>query len=89
MEVNTNLSAVSVGGIAPQKPAAPAARTTAASDAFARSNALSSAVNNLPASRPDAVALARELASDPNYPPASVMRQVSALLAESLVSGLE
>jgi hypothetical protein len=89
MEVNTNLSAVGVGGLAPQKPAAPAARTAAASDAFAGSNALAGALNNLPASRPDAVALARELASDPNYPPASIMRQVSALLAENLVSGLQ
>jgi hypothetical protein len=35
------------------------------------------------------VALAKELISDPNYPPASVTRQVSALLAESLVSDLQ
>jgi hypothetical protein len=89
MEVNTNFSAVSMGGIAPQKPAAPAASNTAASDAFAGSNALASAVKNLPASRPDSVALAKELISDPNYPPASVTRQVSALLAESLVSDLQ
>ena len=89
MEVNTNFSAGGVGGITPRKPAAGAARTAAPSDAFARSNALASAVNSLPASRPEAVAQATELAADPNYPSSAVLRQVSSLLAGSLVSGLE
>ena len=85
MEVNTNFSAGGVGGITPQQPSAPAAKTAAAPDAFASSNALQDAVKNLPASRPEAVAQARELAADPNYPPAGILRQVSRLLAESLI----
>jgi hypothetical protein len=89
MEVNTNFSAGGVGGITPQKPAAPAVKTAAAPDAFARSNALEQAVKNLPASRPEAVAQARELAADPNYPPADVLRQVSHLLADRLSSASE
>lgn len=89
MEVNTSLSAGGVGGITPQKPFAPAARTAAARDSFASSNALEGAVRNLPASRPEAVAQARALATDPNYPSPAILRQVSQLLAESLTSQSE
>jgi len=86
MEVNTSLSAGGVGGITPQKPFAPAAKTAAAPDAFAGSSALERAVRNLPASRPEAVARAAALAADPNYPPPAILRQISLLLAESLTS---
>ena len=89
MEVNTSLSAGGVGGITPQKPFAPAAKTAAAPDSFASSSALERAVRNLPASRPEAVAQARELAADPNYPSAGILRQVSILLAERLTSESE
>ncbi len=89
MEVNTNFSAGGVGGITPQKPAAPAAKTAAAPDAFASSYALDRAVKNLPASRPEAVVQAKALAADPNYPSADILRQVSGLLAERLTSGSE
>ncbi len=84
MEVNTNFSASGVGGIVPRKPSAPAAKSAPASDPFASSSALESAVNNLPASRPGAVAQARELAADPNYPSSAVLRQISSLLAAHL-----
>jgi len=87
--VNTNLSAGGVGGIFPKKPAAPAAKTAAAPDAFASSHALDRAVKNLPASRPEALAQARELAADPNYPPPGILRQVSRLLAGRLTSESE
>ena len=85
MEVNTNISAGGVGGITPQQPYARAAKTAAAPDAFASSSALQDAVKNLPASRPEAVAQARKLAADPDYPPAGILRQVSRLLAENLI----
>ena len=84
MEVNTSFSAGGVGGITPQRPFALAAKTAAAPDSFASSNALGRAVRNLPASRPDAVAQARALAADPNYPPPETLRQISRLLAEHL-----
>jgi len=84
MEVNTNISSGGVGGITPQKRSAPAARSAAAPDAFASSKALDSAIKNLPASRPDAVARARELVADPTYPSAATLRQVSTLLASQL-----
>jgi hypothetical protein len=84
MEVNTSYSTGALGGMAPQPPFAPAARTAAAPDSFASSKALEQAVRNLPASRPDALAQARALAADPNYPSPEVLRQVSSLLADSL-----
>ena len=86
MEVNTNFSASGVGGVTPQKPFARAAKTAAATDAFVKSNALDGAVKKLPASRPEAVARARELAADPAYPSADTLRQVSSLLADRLTS---
>jgi hypothetical protein len=89
MEVNTSFSAGGVGGITPQKPRAPATKTAAAPDAFASSNALTLAVKNLPASRPEAVARAGELAADPNYPSPEILRQVSRLLADRLTSESE
>jgi hypothetical protein len=89
MEVNTNFSARGVDGITPRQPAASAAKSAATPDAFANSTALAQAVKNLPASRPEAVAQATELAADPNYPSSAVLRQVATLLAGSLVSGLE
>ncbi|HXR06560.1 MAG TPA: hypothetical protein VN765_04465 [Candidatus Acidoferrum sp.] len=90
--MNTNFSAGGVGGVGgipPQKPAAPAAKTAAAPDAFAGSNALARAVKNLPASRPEALALARELVADPTYPSPAILRQVSSLLARSLIAALD
>ena len=89
MEVNTNFSASGVGGITPQKPTVPAAKTAAAPDAFASSSALDRAVKNLPASRPDAVARATQLAQDPNYPSPATLRQVSLLLAGHLTAASE
>jgi len=84
MEVNTSLSAGGVGGITPQKPFASAAKNAAAPDSFASSNALERAVRNLPASRPEALAQARALAADPNYPSPDILRQISTLLADRL-----
>lgn len=89
MEVNTNISAGGIGGITPQKRSAPAAGAPAATDSFASSTALDSAVKNLPASRPEAVARARELAADPNYPSADTLRQISGLFARHLTSQSE
>ena len=89
MEVSTNFSASGVGGITPQKRSAPAAKAAAAPDSFANSSALEEAVKNLPASRPEAVAQARDLIADPNYPSAETLRQISHLLADHLSSGDE
>jgi len=90
MEVNTNISSGGVGGITPQKWSAPSAKPAAAApDSFASSNAIDSALKNLPASRPDAVARARELANDPAYPSADTLRQVSTLLARQFSAEAE
>ena len=89
MEVNTNISSGGVGGITPPKWSAPAAQRPVATDSFASSNAIDSALKNLPASRPDAVARARELVADPTYPSADTLRQVSSLLARQLTSAAE
>jgi len=89
MEVNTSFSAGGVGGITPPNASAPAPKRVATPDSFASSNALERAVRNLPASRPEALARARELAADPNYPSADALRQVSRLLAGHLTAESE
>jgi hypothetical protein len=91
MEVNTNMRGGGVDGITPPQRSTTAASNPAgaAPDSFASSNALDSALKNLPASRPDAVARAKALAADPNYPSADTLRQVSSLLAQRLTSPSE
>jgi hypothetical protein len=61
----------------------------AGAEPFSSSTALEEALGNLPASRPDAVAQAQALIADPNYPSSDTMRQVSNLLAKSLMSASE
>jgi hypothetical protein len=86
MEVNTNFSAGGVVGTTPPARSTPSAKPAAPPDYFAGSTALNEALDNQPASRPEAVARARNLIADPNYPSSDTLRQVSNLLAESLTS---
>jgi hypothetical protein len=86
MEVNTSYGTSGVGGITPPNRPTPSAQPTGATDSFTSTSALDEALQALPASRPDAVAQAKALIADPNYPSASTMRQVSNLLAENLMS---
>ena len=76
------------GNTPPTRPASPGT-PAAPLDNFAGSTALNSAIENLPVSRPDAVARARDLIADPSYPPTDVVRQVSNLLARNLTAPAE
>jgi hypothetical protein len=53
------------------------------------SNALQQAYENTPASRPDVVARARQLISDPEYPGAEVTNRVSQMLADRILTQTE
>jgi hypothetical protein len=89
MEVNTSYSTGGVGGTTPPNRSTPAAKPAAGPDSFASSSALEEALQNLPASRAEAVAQAKDLIADPNYPSADTLRQVSVLLARNLMSAGE
>jgi|GEM_PF-773780 len=89
MEVNTSYSTSGVGGVPPAIRSTPAAKRSAGPESFASSSALEEALADLPASRPEAVAQAKALIADPNYPSSSTMRQISNLLAENLMSAGE
>jgi hypothetical protein len=89
MEVNTNFSAAGVGGTTPLAGSTYPARSVAAPDDFASSASLNAALQNQPASRSDAVTLARSLIADPNYPSSDALRQISSLFAKNLTSERE
>ena len=89
MEVNTNFSTSGVGGSLPARTSKPAAKPAPAGVSFDRSSDLDGVVQNLPASRPDAVARAQQLIADPNYPSSDILSSVSKLLASNLVSSAE
>ena len=89
MEVNTSLSTGGVGGITPPNRSKPPAKPAAGPESFGSSSALEEALQNLPASRAEAVAQARALLADPNYPSPGTLRQVSNLLAQNLISAGE
>ena len=81
MKINSNTNPVRVDGAQLPKPAAPTKPTVAEADAFAGSTAVTSALRNLPDSRPEAVDRARLLINDPSYPGPELLRKVSQLLA--------
>jgi hypothetical protein len=90
MEISPNLNFNSVDGTASQKQpkAAPANDADGDQDRVTLTDMTSihSALDNTPASRPDAVARARQLINDPNYPSPAVTSQVSKLLADKMLS---
>ena len=72
----------------PNRPT-PAAKPAAGAESFASSSALEETLRNLPDSRPEAVARAAALLTDPNYPSPDTLRQVANLLARNLMSASE
>ena len=75
-----------VNGIIPPGRSATAAKTTADTASFTRSDAVETELRNLPDSRPEAVARARQLISDANYPSSAMVKQLSQFLAANLKS---
>jgi hypothetical protein len=90
MEISSNLNLNSVDGTAtPQRTkAAPTGDADGDQDRVTLTDMtdIQSALENTPASRPDAVARARQLINDPSYPGAAVTSQVSQFLADKMLS---
>jgi hypothetical protein len=90
MEISSNLNLNSVDGTASPK----RSKSTPTGDAdgdqdrvtLTDMTSIQSALENTAASRPDAVARARQLINDPNYPSPSVTSQVSQLLADKILA---
>ena len=88
MEVNTNLSTIGMSGpTAAKGPAAAGARNAPNRTDSATLNSLDETLQNLPATRSDAVERARGLVSDSSYPSQDVINQMSRFIAERLGSG--
>lgn len=85
MEVNLNINtgpARQVGSRSPAPPARPAAPVETVS--FRGSAAVNQALQQTPASRPEAVAKAETLVADVKYPPAETIEAIANLLAMKL-----
>jgi len=93
MEISSNLNLNGVQDtVTPQTArGARSGRPSADQDqvTLTNSNALQQAFENTPASRPDVVARARQLITDPDYPGADVVGRVSQLLADRILSQTE
>jgi hypothetical protein len=89
MEIDANMNLGSITGLTTAKRSAPPAVPTPLDASFASSTALESALKSLPDARPDAVAQAKTLIADPNYPSTATMNKVAGFLANQLQSGFE
>ena len=88
MEINMKINAGSISATPAVKRSAPKPLSpNGDGDSFASTNALEGALKSLPDARPDAVARARQLINDPNYPSADTVKQLSSFLAARLQSG--
>ena len=85
MEVNPNISAGAVQKVT-AKPVATTSAKAAVTDSasFGRTDAVSSGLQQIPDVRADAVAKARSLLNDDNYPPQVVLNAISKLIATKL-----
>jgi len=82
IEFNPNRITGPAAGQPVAKSDAPAPQQDTAS--LGKADELKSAINNIPLVRPEKVAAAREAISDAKYPPDSMLRAISALIAEKL-----
>lgn len=89
MIINNNVNSPGVDGPTPPRRPASASRRAPEHVSFAGSDAVESSLQNVPASRKDAVENAKLLIGDVKYPPLEIIRGISKLLAENLDSGNE
>jgi hypothetical protein len=87
MEINMKINAGGVTAATPAKRSSPQPLAPGDADSFESSNALDGALKSVPDVRPEAVARARILINDPNYPSADTVKQLSGFLAGKLLSG--
>ena|ERR1700761_2467683 len=90
MEIRSNLNLSSLNGNASpiRNKSAASSNANGNQDQITLTDltSLHGALENTPTSRPDVVARARQLISDPSYPDSSVTSQVSQLLAGKILS---
>lgn len=84
MEIKASMNVSGVNGPTPPPKPAPSSKPASDSASFARSEAVNAALQNLPASRPEAVARAQQLINDPNYPSSGMVKQLSQFLTTNL-----
>jgi hypothetical protein len=87
MEINTNInSSGGIDGVTRQQRSKVAANAVVPDGSFASSTALEGALKQVPDARPEAIARARELINDPQYPSADTIKKLSNFLAAKLTS---
>ena len=63
---------------------APVAATDSSADSFETSNSIAASLNQTQTARPEKIARANELLSDPSYPSGAVLNQLASFLAKRL-----
>jgi hypothetical protein len=85
MEVNPNAGTSPLQGVTTKLPVVPPAKPQAGDSAsFQGTDAVNSALQQTPDVRPEAVSRARALITDAQYPPQSMIHDISRLLAANL-----
>jgi hypothetical protein len=86
MEIGPNVRTTGVNGAVAAQRSAPSPTMLSDRVSLATSSALEQALQNTPASRPEAVARAQTLIADPNYPSNDTLAAISRHLAGALSS---
>lgn len=86
MDINTSMNVGGINGATPSGRARNAAQPASDTASFTGADAVEAALKSLPDIRPEAVDRAKQLISDPTYPSAAVVKQLSNYLAANLVS---
>ena len=89
MEIDTKMNWRPVNGLPSVKNSGTGAEPAPLDDSFAKSTALEGALQNTPDVRPAAVANARALVDNANYPSADTVKKLSDFLAGQFSAGLD
>jgi hypothetical protein len=89
MEMDSNFSAARGNGASSAKRSARVFKDFSDETSFAQRPTLQDTLQNLPDSRPEAVARARQLIADPDYPSLRAQHILARHLAEQLTADIE
>jgi hypothetical protein len=89
MENDSNFSAARGNGYSPAERSAPSSEALADAASFANWPELQQTLHNLADSRPEAVARARKLIADPDYPPRRMQQILAQYLAVQLTAEID
>ncbi len=81
MQIEFNTSRITKGDVGQPAARPDAAPPSTDTTSFTSTASLEAQLNAVPAARPDAVATAKRLLSDPNYPPLQLLDRIANLLA--------